>query len=306
MYALIPTFALRIVAILLAVYSVVYLSYRAVWAPKQRWAQHLLAGILALLILVVGVSQLRNQWKAEHPSVVATVATPSPQAQPTPTATPPITVLPHPVKKNLPQPHTGGIHGSGNTVVGDGRPVTGDGNTIVGATDSNGNTILNRGGTAIGAGATADPTSIAIGAGAHAGGQQQTCETGSLCNQGTTVQAPQTVNNYGPPPLKLTWQAKADNPTPDARFVQKVRIESNVMWTPVSIAIVCDAEIKEVRMGTGAFTMILTSLAAEDKRIGLVRYTSPTLAPGSPVEVFVLSDTPFTVKDVVQAQITQQ
>lgn len=46
----------------------------------------------------------------------------------------------------------------------------GDGSTYVGATDANGNTILNRGGTAIGHGATADPTSIAIAANAHAGG----------------------------------------------------------------------------------------------------------------------------------------
>jgi hypothetical protein len=45
----------------------------------------------------------------------------------------------------------------------------GDGSTYVGATDANGNAILNRGGTAIGHGATADPTSIAIGANAHAG-----------------------------------------------------------------------------------------------------------------------------------------
>jgi hypothetical protein len=42
---------------------------------------------------------------------------------------------------------------------------------IVGPTDSHGNTILNQGGLAVGKGATADPTSIAIGANAHAGGQ---------------------------------------------------------------------------------------------------------------------------------------
>jgi hypothetical protein len=65
----------------------------------------------------------------------------------------------------------GRIHGDDNTIVGHSEygSVDGSGNTIVGPTDANGNTILNRGGTAIGHGATADPTSIAIGAGAHAG-----------------------------------------------------------------------------------------------------------------------------------------
>jgi hypothetical protein len=45
----------------------------------------------------------------------------------------------------------------------------GDGSVVVGATDINGNTVLNQGGLAVGRGATTDPTSIAIGAGAHAG-----------------------------------------------------------------------------------------------------------------------------------------
>jgi hypothetical protein len=68
----------------------------------------------------------------------------------------------------------------------------GNGNTIIGPTDSRGNTIINRGGTAIGNGATADPTSIAIGAGAHAGGginiQQRTAGDNSpIINSPITV-----------------------------------------------------------------------------------------------------------------------
>ena len=67
--------------------------------------------------------------------------------------------------------------GTDNTIVWKELPTgskLGNGNTIVGPTDPNGNTIINRGGTAIGTGAMADPTSIAIGAHAHAGGIPQT------------------------------------------------------------------------------------------------------------------------------------
>lgn len=116
------------------------------------------------------------------------------------------TVTPSTPALHPPQPASG-VHGSDNTLVGNvgNRSVIGDGNTVVGATDSQGNTILNQGGTAIGRGATADPTSIAIGAGAHAGGQQsygpQTC-VGSACAQGPGSQA--TFNQFGPPRLEMT------------------------------------------------------------------------------------------------------
>lgn len=60
--------------------------------------------------------------------------------------------------------------GSDNTLVNVPIPPSlGDGNTFIGPTDANGNTIYNKGGTAIGKDACADPTSIAIGAGANAG-----------------------------------------------------------------------------------------------------------------------------------------
>jgi acyl carrier protein len=60
--------------------------------------------------------------------------------------------------------------GNENTLVNVPIPKSmGSGNTFVGTTDANGKTIMNKGGTAIGKGACADPTSIAIGADAHAG-----------------------------------------------------------------------------------------------------------------------------------------
>jgi hypothetical protein len=87
----------------------------------------------------------------------------------------------------------------------------------VGATDTNGNTILNKGGTAIGRGAYADPTSIAIGAHAHArtsSASQQIYAPNGIVIGGGTVTNP-TVNNYGaqqsPPTIKWTQASLAPN-----------------------------------------------------------------------------------------------
>jgi hypothetical protein len=78
----------------------------------------------------------------------------------------------HSTKKKKPQsqsPPASQI-GSDNTLVNVPVPQNmGSGNTFIGPTDANGDTIYTKGGTAIGKGACADPTSIAIGAGAHAG-----------------------------------------------------------------------------------------------------------------------------------------
>jgi hypothetical protein len=59
-----------------------------------------------------------------------------------------------------------------NTVIGTPPAQMGSGNTIVNSPDPQGNVIINRGGTAVGAGACADSSSVAIGAGANAGGCQ--------------------------------------------------------------------------------------------------------------------------------------
>jgi hypothetical protein len=108
-------------------------------------------------------AQLRQEQGAK-PLSVATPAETAPLVQRAESNEPKITKLPHrdvPARNQI---------GNDNTLVNVSIPESlGSGNTFVGATDANGNTILNKGGTAIGKGACADPTSIAIGAGAHAG-----------------------------------------------------------------------------------------------------------------------------------------
>lgn len=104
------------------------------------------------------------------------------------------------------------VHGSDNTVVGnDHRNIQGNGNTIVGPTDAHGNTIITRGGTAIGNGATADQSSIAIGAHANAGQQIGTVNCAdNIGNCAGINKGQQITNQYGPPLLALSEdQARA-------------------------------------------------------------------------------------------------
>lgn len=179
-------------------------------------------GLIIISLILVGV----------HKAVVKGAKTPVP-LPPTIAVQQPIPPVPHPnppifnpiptKKVHKKAPVKQGVTGSNNTQVGDDRPITGNGNTIIGATDSNRNTILTQGGTAIGANSTAGPTSVAIGANAHAEEPiTQSCTNGICNGSGSEINAPQIVDNrqYGvamPPPniVGLTrTQLPAMPPTP--------------------------------------------------------------------------------------------
>jgi hypothetical protein len=152
----------------------------------SRWIT--CAGIVSSAFLLIGLGiylkpQVPTVESNTHPVPAATEPSPStPSKLDAHTQKPPMqsSVRKHRARtpavattQQAQQPSSGGVTlGADATAVGN-LPTgsrLGDGSTYVGATDANGNTILNRGGTAIGRGATADPTSIAIGANAHAGG----------------------------------------------------------------------------------------------------------------------------------------
>jgi hypothetical protein len=132
---------------------------------------------IALVVFFIGRA-MDTPAKAVQVAQVTTKDKPpvsAPAVPPIPTTAQPATSAKQHRKSNhAPVPNPGVKQpaiGNDNTLVNvPVPPALGNGNTIIGPTDSNGNTIYNKGGTAIGAGATADPTSIAIGAGAHACG----------------------------------------------------------------------------------------------------------------------------------------
>lgn len=132
----------------------------------------------------------------------------------------------HYVQHHLPAQQIPSIRGDNNTFVNATPSVKGSNNTVVGG-DKNGNTILTRDGVGLGSGASADQSSIAIGANAHAGDQQR-CEPGSLCNQNTQVNAPQTVINTQPPPATLyVAEEAAENPDADGLYTIKVHLKTD-------------------------------------------------------------------------------
>jgi hypothetical protein len=155
--------------------SIVVLALLLIY-PILHFASSLTARILICALAICGLGLFgRVIW----PRTAVVSATAMPTVKQAPTATTPVQpksregtltgAKAHPRSRSI-RP-TGSVKGSDNTLFGDtgNRTVNGNGNTIIGATDSNGNTVLNHGGVAIGKGASADPTSIAIGAGAHAG-----------------------------------------------------------------------------------------------------------------------------------------
>jgi hypothetical protein len=196
------------------------------------------------------------------------------------------------------------IEGSDNTVVNDGRAVHGNGNTIVGATDDRGNTIFNQGGTAIGRGAHADPTSVAIGAGA--GGLQQPtqqCATGSQCNTasgGGIILNPTVTNNFGPPEPKISFtngecKQQRDGYQCMSTIKTDIALNDNVAFTVVYDGAVGTPMLQSFRhAGMIATTSDATS-GEPVNTIGLSIQSPSSLEAGGEISVYVHSVSPVKV-----------
>ncbi len=104
MWAFVPTFGLRIVAIFVAMGSLVYFSYRGLWAYPKAWARHTYAILAILIVGVVAIIQLGNQWKTEHPSESAANAAPQLQSPPSPISAPPQVAAT--LKPKISRPHS--------------------------------------------------------------------------------------------------------------------------------------------------------------------------------------------------------
>jgi uncharacterized membrane protein len=145
--------------------------------------------------------------------------------QATPPSAPPVTQQP----------------GSDNTTYGNVAPPTsGSRNTFVGPTDAHGNTVIPPG-TAVGYGAKADSTGVSIGAfaGEQPVAKQQKCETGSICNQDSPVEAPQTIkNNFGPLPANLTTTADKPIGVETGTFTTKIHIKTDQSITRLKLCLV--------------------------------------------------------------------
>ncbi len=134
--------------------------------------------------------------------------------------------------------------------------------------------------------------------------QQQTlfCEGGNCAqSSGQTggVTAGVVVDT---PPLKITWtvhESVSDKPA-DFPYAQQVRVSVNTLYTPVSLAIICDSEIGEISV-YGALLNFTSGIS--EKHIAFFKYSSPVLTPEEPLTIQIRAKQPFLVKDVQRAKI---
>jgi hypothetical protein len=159
--------------------------------------------------------------------------------------------------------------------------VKGSGNVAGNSIAGNGNIVGNNNQVTAPAPAAVAPNGIAI-----AGG---------------TVTNP-TVNNFGPPPLKLTWSVVPGEATAKFPYRQNVTVKTNVDFHPVSVAVICDGEINQIQ-AYGAMFFPHFGITKESNKIGYIYYENPPLAPGVSLEISVDSMKPFSVVDVRQANI---
>jgi hypothetical protein len=100
----------------------------------------------------------------------------------------------------------------------------------------------------------------------------------------------------GPPQLRLQWSAKevpADGG--DFEYIQAVTLTVNTPYSPVSLAVVCDSEIEDIRP-IGATMSVASGISG--KNVALISWASPAIVPNHPFVLWVLAKKPFSVKEV--------
>ncbi|MGA9042873.1 MAG: hypothetical protein WB421_20255 [Terriglobales bacterium] len=87
-----------------------------------------------------------------------------------------------------------------------------------------------------------------------------------------------------------------------------MKVMVNESYTPMSLGVVCDAEIKEItaHVATNLAEMHLNprfGLDHDSKKVGFAYFEGTPVTPDSPLFISIWSDTPFTVREVRQAKI---
>ena len=116
--------------------------------------------------------------------------------------------------------------------------------------------------------------------------------------------------NCGPPRLEMKWSAKSVDPpqlTEDKRafkYQQQVKIEVNQPYTPVSVGVVCSAEIGEIQgflPGGSAQFFPKHGTDKDNKKMGFVYFEGSPATPTNPLVISIWSDQPLSVLRVDKA-----
>jgi hypothetical protein len=117
--------------------------------------------------------------------------------------------------------------------------------------------------------------------------------------------------NCGPPALRIEWTThNVDPPAPtqekhEFKYEQWITVKVNETYTPISLGVVCDAEIEEVEAGMPVPNMrqnLHIGIDRDNKKIGLVYFEGTPAMPDRPLFIFVWSNQPFSVLEVRQAK----
>jgi hypothetical protein len=118
-----------------------------------------------------------------------------------------------------------------------------------------------------------------------------------------TVNNP-TVNNFGPPAVQLTWSVSDTQPNENFTFAKAVTVKSNTYYSPVYIAVFCDAEVEQV-LPLGVYIGLQNGYINNDKKAWFIRLNSPPVTPTSPMTFVIQSKKLFEVLSVRKVEDQQ-
>lgn len=243
------------------------------WSRGEKWG----AGAVAVAILAIVASffvpEVRRFIGLEKPvPASAVISNPGPAQKP---PTPPPTIA---VESNSKVSQHAKIKIAGRKNVA-GNVVTGQGNVV-------GNNNQTNSPSAPGVQFNSAPNGIAIGG-------------GNVTNP--------TVNNFGPPPITVTWKANdAPSLRPEYRYMKDVVVSVSATWQPVSLGVICDSEIGMVFANFasgGAFSNDREGVEVNNHKIGYVYFKTQPLTSDEPLHIYVFSNQPLSILDVRQATI---
>lgn len=122
----------------------------------------------------------------------------------------------------------------------------------------------------------------------------------------------QSVTNFGPPPITFSFTARDVDPPMDGdkpsqyKYEKEVTITPSASYSPVSVAVICDADLESVSalpQQGGAELSPMMGTAFGNKHVALIYFAGSPVTPWNPLVVTLRANQPISVSKVEQAAI---
>jgi hypothetical protein len=136
--------------------------------------------------------------------------------------------------------------------------------------------------------------------------QVSNAPNGMIINGGNVTNP--TVNNYGPLPVQITFNAHGV-PSTDAQFQYEaeVTISVSASYTPVSLAFVCDSKVEKISSDFGQFSSMRLNerfgIDGDNDKVAFLYFEGSPVTPDHPLYVHLWASTPFRVTGPRQARM---